>query len=387
MELRPNRFASVPNEAADTLPDLNSVGMLTMMLRHAPGYRFTVGDVIKQKSKIPGPKLGKTAAYGAMDTLIEHRWACRVRFMCSKGHWITGLFRTYTRFTDDDFREVCRRFKAGTSIRVRCKGCSKNPEDEIQTIIRPGAKLTWSGSITAGPDYKYGHPITELMEPGGLLSTVPVPEVDEQPTPHPSSAFPEVGRTSPNDASPQVDPTSGFPTVGQPTVGNPEVFYKTGVEDSSSSSSDSTTSPAPNGSGEEEEKSPTAKKTPDAAETVMAHTDATTTEAEAVLDAIEAEAEGKKIRVGSIDAYVAGFSVRDLSRHLRSVRAQRASQARTKANETAEADTRCQAHHEPMPCIVCHTSSKPVLVGLLKKYGPARRPDIAQRLDELVGAN
>ena len=203
MELRPHRYASVPNEAADTLPDLNSVGLLTLMLRHAPGYPFTVAGVIKQKSKIPGPKLGKAAAYGAMNVLIGHRWACRVRFMCAGGHWLTGLFRTYTRFTDDDLREVCRRFKAGASIRVRCKGCSKDPEEEIQTVVRPGAKLIWSGSITAGPQYKYGHPITDLMKPGGLLSTASTPAAESSP----SSGIPEVGVTCTDDASPQVTPT------------------------------------------------------------------------------------------------------------------------------------------------------------------------------------
>ena len=383
MELRPAQYAQVPNEAADTLPDLNSIGLLTIMLRHAPGYRFTVADVIKQKSKIPGPKLGKAAAYGAMDTLIAHRWACRVRFMCAKGHWITGLFRTHTRFTDDDFREVCRRFKAGTSIRVRCKGCTKNPEDEVQTIIRPGAKLTWSGSIQAGPEYnKYGHPITELMEPGGLLSTTPAPA--------PSSGIPELGATSEDAASPQVGPTSGKPTVGGPTVGNPEVFYKTGVEDSSSSG---TPEPAPaprTPADEDDEEAPQEKPKkrgqPGAVDLVCEMTDATQDEAAAVLERIKADYEehhGRPLR--SVRRYVAGFDVEDLTPHLAEIRAQRASEARTEADQSGGADTRCHTHHEVMPCRACRFAPKPVLVGLLKRYGSTRRPDIAQRLDELAG--
>src|SRR5690625_2269859 len=103
----------------------------------------------------------------------------------------------------------------------------------------------------------------------------------------------------------------------------------------SSSSGGSSTSPAPQDPGEEEEEnSPTAKKTPDAAETVMARTDATAEEAEAVVDAIETEADERHTRlgapkVGQIDAYVAGFADRDLRRHLKAVRAQRAPQART----------------------------------------------------------
>src|SRR5690625_4434278 len=68
----------------------------------------------------------------------------------------------------------------------------------------------------------------------------------------------------------------------------------------SSSSGGSSTSPAPQDPGEEEEEnSPTAKKTPDAAETVMARTDATAEEAEAVVDAIETEADERHTRLGA----------------------------------------------------------------------------------------
>lgn len=384
MELRPAQYAQVPNEAADTLPDLNSIGLLTIMLRHAPGYRFTVADVIKQKSKIPGPKLGKAAAYGAMDTLIAHRWACRVRFMCAKGHWITGLFRTHTRFTDDDFREVCRRFKAGTSIRVRCKGCTKNPEDEVQTIIRPGAKLTWSGSIQAGPEYnKYGHPITELMEPGGLLSTTPAPA--------PSSGIPELGATSEDDASPQVGPTSGKPTVGGPTVGNPEVFYKTGVEDSSSSG---TPEPAPaprTSTDEDDEEAPQEKpkkrrRQPGAVDLVCEMTDATQDEAAVVLERVKAEAARDGIRIRVLRRYVASFEAEDLTPHLAAIRAQRASEARTEANQATGPDLVCGEHREPMPCEACAGLPLTLIRPLLRRFGPVRRPDLAARTEQTTAS-
>ena len=155
----------------------------------------------------------------------------------------------------------------------------------------------------------------------------------------------------------------------------------------SSSSGGSSTSPAPSGPGEEEDESPSAPKTPSAtAVDVMARTDATAEEAEAVLDAIEDDAEHRNVDVGSLRRYVAGFADRDLRRHLKSVRAQRASESRTEANQATatEADTTCQEHREQLPCIVCDTSPKPVLSGLLKKYGPIRRPDIARRLDDLT---
>ncbi|MET9713356.1 hypothetical protein [Nocardiopsis alba] len=367
MELRPTQFASVPNEAADTLPDLNSIGLLTIMLRHAPGYRFTVADVIAKKRKIPGPRLGKDAAYGAMDTLVDHRWACRVRFMCAKGHWLTGVFRTYTRFTDDDFREVCRRFTAGTAMTVYCKGCAENPEIPVHTTIRPGAKLTWSESRKAG--LKYGHPMEDLMAPGGLLSTAPAP---------PASGIPEVGPNSQDDASPQVSPSSGFPTVGQPTVGKPEVFNKTGVEDSSSSGAPGT--PPVSGEPREEDESSTTTKTSATAQDVMRRTGASEQEAELVLDAIEEDVERREAKIGPLRRYVAGFDDRDLKRILKQLRAQRSSQSRAGASEGARADRTCQKHFVPLDCPVCAALPIEMAERLLTEYGADRRPDLARRL-------
>ncbi|MGW8438846.1 hypothetical protein ACWGKS_27170 [Nocardiopsis sp. NPDC055879] len=162
-------------------------------------------------------------------------------------------------------------------------------------------------------------------------------------------------------------------------------------EKSSSSSGSSNSTPITSGV-EEEDEAPTAQKPQRRAGVgvalVQEMTNATVEEAQAVITRLREESKRLKGKdIGSIRRYLASFDPEDLDPHLKAVRAQRASQARTEANQTAEADTRCHAHHEPMPCIVCHTSSKPVLAGLLKKYGPARRPDIAQRLDELVGAN
>lgn len=375
MELRPPQYASVPNEAVDTLPDLNSIGLLTTMLRHAPGYRFTVSDVIAKKRKIPGPRLGKDAAYGAMDTLISHRWACRVRFMCAKGHWLTGIFRTHTRFTDDDFREVCRRFSAGTPVRVRCKGCADNPEDEVTTIVRPGAKLTWSQSLADGA--KYGHPIEDLMAPGGLLSTAPAPT--------PVSGIPETGATSPDSEFPQVGPTSGFPTFGGPTVGNPEVFNKTGGEDSSSSSV-ADTAPPPRTPVDEKEDTPVREqqqpqRRPRAVDLVREMTDATEDEAVDVLARIKLDYRNHHGRdVPSIRRYVSGFDVEDLTPHLAAVRAQRASEARVEASEASGPDAQCSKHHLPLSCTVCERLPLPVVRSLLKELGPVRRPDLAARL-------
>src|SRR5699024_191100 len=122
-----------------------------------------------------------------------------------------------------------------------------------------------------------------------------------------------------------------------------------------------------------------------AAETVMARTDATAEEAEAVLDEIEADSEGKKIRVGSIDAYVAGFADRDLRRHLKSVRAQRAPQART-GTPVPRTRTVCALHGIQGACPACRTelnlggAMAQAVIDMYTNLGPDRerlRPDLA----------
>src|SRR5690625_3614473 len=171
----------------------------------------------------------------------------------------------------------------------------------------------------------------------------------------------------------------------------PPLSLPCSLPSSSSSSGGSTTSPTPEAPGEEEEEnSPTAKKTPDAAETVMARTDATAEEAEAVVDAIETEADERHTRlgapkVGQIDAYVAGFADRDLRRHLKAVRAQRAPQART-GTPVPRTRTVCALHGIQGACPACRTelnlggAMTQAVIDMYTNLGPDRdklRPDLA----------
>lgn len=117
----------------------------------------------------------------------------------------------------------------------------------------------------------------------------------------------------------------------------------------------------------------------------MARTDATAEEAEAVLDAIEDDAEHRNVDVGSLRRYVAGFADRDLNRHLRSVRAQRAPQARTAGPARGQCTVPAHAGNS-LPCGPCRAGlniggedAEPVLA-LYRSLGPdaaALRPDLA----------
>lgn len=157
----------------------------------------------------------------------------------------------------------------------------------------------------------------------------------------------------------------------------------------SSSSAGAGVTPSPRVPADEDEETSSANirsRKPRAVDLVCEMTDATQDEAAAVLERVKAEAARDGVRIRVLRRYVASFEAEDLAPHLAAIRAQRASEARTEANQSSGADTRCHTHHEVMPCQACRFAPKPVLVGLLKQYGSARRPDIARRLDELAGA-
>src|SRR5699024_9325777 len=114
---------------------------------------------------------------------------------------------------------------------------------------------------------------------------------------------------------------------------------------------------------------------------VIARTDATAEEADAVIDSIEDHAERNDISIGSIERYVAGFGVRDLTRHLKGVRAQRASESRTEASGGRGALT-CRLHQDrTVPCPMCRAEVRDPemheeLRHLLRTQGADNRPDL-----------
>jgi hypothetical protein len=158
----------------------------------------------------------------------------------------------------------------------------------------------------------------------------------------------------------------------------------------SSSSRSAESAPAPRSPGDEEEEATAQEnqkppRQPRAVDLVREMTGATEVEAGAVLERVKAEAVRDNVRIRVLRRYVASFEPEDLTPHLDAVRAQRAAEARAAASETGGADTHCHTHREALPCAACKGSPRPVLVGLLRKYGATRRPDLAERLGELAG--
>lgn len=120
---------------------------------------------------------------------------------------------------------------------------------------------------------------------------------------------------------------------------------------------------------------------------VIARTDATADEAGAVIESIEDHAQRHNIDIGSIERYVTGFGDRDLRRHLKRVRAQRASESRSGA-PAAGRPARCGLHlTNPVPCQACRTDlsmggddAEPVLehYAHLGSEAAQVRPDLAE---------
>jgi hypothetical protein len=136
------------------------------------------------------------------------------------------------------------------------------------------------------------------------------------------------------------------------TTSNDADSLKQFPQGASSSSGITGTSPTPVGAREDEDESPTATTASVTAQDVMSRTDASAEEAEAVLDAIESDAERRKVDVGSLRRYVAEFDARDLNRFLRKIRAQRTPEPRTGAS-VPRARTVCAMHGIQGACPAC----------------------------------
>src|SRR5699024_9998644 len=142
-------------------------------------------------------------------------------------------------------------------------------------------------------------------------------------------------------------------------------------------------------SSKEKKAAPSARPNPPstdpALDNVIARTGATIEEAEDVLESIEAHAERNSIEIGPIARYVAGFADRDLRRHLKAVRAQRAPQART-GTPVPRTRTVCALHGIQGACPACRTelnlggAMAQAVIDMYTNLGPDRdklRPDLA----------
>ncbi|MFD6097176.1 hypothetical protein ACFVWN_20485 [Nocardiopsis flavescens] len=186
-QLRPLRgFTQIPNAALDGLPDLNSIGLLSVVLRHDEEYHWTLDQLIAEKRRIPGPVLGRDVAYKAMRTLIAHRWVGKIRYRDAGGHFHTAVFRTVVQFSDDDYREMCSLYVEGTEMWLSCSGCDEDAP--VLTRIKGTAEIECAlGRLPIN------HPVFAQVAT--------------------TTGFPEAG-----------EPEAGGPTGGRPARGKPTVF-------------------------------------------------------------------------------------------------------------------------------------------------------------------
>lgn len=117
----------------------------------------------------------------------------------------------------------------------------------------------------------------------------------------------------------------------------------------------------------------------------MARTGSSAEEAEAVLDAIEADVARRGAKIGPLRRYVAGFDDRDLQRVLRQVRAQRSPEARAGASAPVRR-TVCSLHAMQGACSACRDELReggPMAQAVIDMYtalgadAATLRPDLA----------
>lgn len=133
--LHPERhFTQIPNEALDTLPDLESVGLLAHLLRHRDDFEFDLQKLVATK-----PGVTRRTASRARAQLISHGYLVIVKFRHDfRGRFSTEVYRSAAPHTDSDLAELASRYTLGTGIQVPIGS------DEKGDTIWKKVTITWA---------------------------------------------------------------------------------------------------------------------------------------------------------------------------------------------------------------------------------------------------
>lgn len=177
-----NRYTQLANDAIDTLPDLESLGLLATILRHSDEFDFQMSVLIKSK-----PGLGADRAYKARRTLVEHGYVVQVKFKHTyRGRFCTDIYRSAEPHTAEDLALLRERYAPGQTVTL----ADDNGQEQVVTV-------TWAE-------------VTSALGQERILADEPVD----------NSAAGETSATT-KPAKPQVAPDPGFPGSGRPGSGPP----------------------------------------------------------------------------------------------------------------------------------------------------------------------
>lgn len=177
-----NRYTQLANDAIDTLPDLESIGLLATILRHSDEFDFQMSVLIKSK-----PGLGADRAYKARKTLVKHGYVVQVKFKHTyRGRFCTDIYRSAEPHTEEDLELLRQRYAPGQTT-------SLVDEDGQERLVT----ITWAE-------------LTSALGAERINNEPPVDNSAEEEPPKPSEATKQ-----------QVAPDTGFPGSGQPGSGQP----------------------------------------------------------------------------------------------------------------------------------------------------------------------
>ena len=176
------RFTQIANDAIDRLPDLNSVGLLAVYLRHHDSYAFDLKRFLREKSGV-----GEQAGYKARATLIDYGYIVQVKFRHSyRGRFFTDIYRSADPHTDDDYAELMRRYAPGARVTIPIGTDATGQVIEKVVTIRWAEITSWKGVE-----------LVSAVSPASAAMTFS-----------------------------QVAPDPGFPGPGQPGPGEPGTYKK-----------------------------------------------------------------------------------------------------------------------------------------------------------------
>ncbi|MFD3431221.1 hypothetical protein, partial [Nocardia fluminea] len=206
-----DKYTQVSNAAIDTLPDLNSIGLLAAYLRHHDDYVFDFKTWIRNK-----PGVGEQAGYKARTTLIQHGYLVQVKFNHSyRGQFRTEIWRSAEPFTEDDLTAIRRHYAIGSRVNIPIGTASDNGEQITMNVEVKWFEVTsFRGEEVYRAADKTAQPSASAPVDNSASGPVDNSAKKVKPQVAPDRGNPVFAATCGNTVKPQVPPDPGYPATG-----------------------------------------------------------------------------------------------------------------------------------------------------------------------------
>lgn len=134
------QYTQVPNEAIDDLPDLESLGLLSHILRHDDRYHFDMKTLVERKKGVTRRTASKARA-----TLIEHGYIVDVKFRHTyRGLFATDVYRSRIPHTAANLEELAQRYLPGTRIQIPAESEREAILNSKGDLLMREVTITWA---------------------------------------------------------------------------------------------------------------------------------------------------------------------------------------------------------------------------------------------------